>query len=69
MIPRWLITKRHDVCRVCPEKRECQDTFTILNDDPTCRLDKQPPLAKELLWAKAWPQEVAAISGCCDAVG
>jgi len=66
MIPRWLVDKRSDTCRRCEQTATCQDKFLLLYHDPPCSLDKLPPLADELIWAKAWPQDVAAISGCCD---
>lgn len=65
-IPAWLAKKRHDICHTCPKAPTCAGKFTMLDPTPDCPLDKLPPLADELTWAKAWPDDVPAISGCCD---
>jgi len=69
MIPGWLAKKRHDTCHNCAQAKGCQIKFKMLDPAPACPLDKLPPLSDELKWARAWPEDVPAISGCCDRVG
>ena len=66
MIPRWLAQKRHETCVSCEIHSGCQDKATLLSDEPMCHLGKLHTLDDELRWAKAWPDSVPRVSGCCD---
>lgn len=65
MIPRWLIDKRLSVCAQCEQSTECSARFEVLSEAPQCPL-KQLATRDEEVHARAWPQGVESVSGCCD---
>ena len=69
MIPFAILKKRHDICQQCAQVSACVVKNALADLAPACPLDKLPTLADELTWARAWPEGVQAVSGCCDRMG
>ena len=65
MIPRWLVDKRLQICAQCERATVCLGRFEVAEEAPQCPL-KQLATRDEEVAAKAWPQGVNSVSGCCD---
>lgn len=65
MIPQWLADKRAQTCLNCDQYARCPVRWDILQEAPKCPLGKLPSKSDEIA-AKAWPDGVQPISGCCD---
>ena len=65
MIPGWLADKRSQTCLDCEKYGGCPVRWDILQNAPKCPLNKLPSKDEEIA-ARAWPQDVDRISGCCD---
>jgi hypothetical protein len=66
-IPGWLVQDRAQACGRCAEKAGCAQSLRILQDDPEC---PRGTLLSRLhaIAARAWPEGVDRLSGCCDPV-
>jgi hypothetical protein len=67
MIPRWLVNDRQRTCSACAKRTECRAIPSILAERTLCPLGRHLP-AQEAIAARAWPEGVERISGCCDRV-
>ena len=67
MIPGWLAQQRAQTCAKCPDKGACPRGVFILESDPQCPRGTLPN-ALDAIAARAWPEGVEPISGCCDPI-
>lgn len=67
MIPGWLVDKRTAVCASCELHSQCEGRWTVLDDAPKCPRKLLLSYDEEVQ-ARAWPQSVPRVSGCCDSV-
>ena len=68
MTTNEIILTRQQTCAACPEQPTCRAKFRMLEDDMQCPQGRQRTKA-DLIAARAWPEGVDRISGCCDPIG
>jgi hypothetical protein len=65
--PNWLAQQRAQTCARCEDKRTCPRALYILESDPQCPRGLLPNVL-DAIAARAWPEGVDAVSGCCDPI-
>jgi len=63
--PRWIVEKRLRTCQQCEQLRHCSASMNLFENSTGCPIGAHKSISDEIA-ARAWPEGVEAISGCCD---